>query len=40
MLLWILTIVENLKDETNYKILKLAYENFEDSSKTFFDGKR
>lgn len=33
-------LVENLKDETNYKILKLAYENFEDSSKTFFDGKR
>lgn len=31
---------ESTEDGSNYMLLKYEYENFEDSSKTFFDGRR
>lgn len=33
-------LVENSDDGAKYKFPKFAYENFEDASKTFFDGRR
>lgn len=33
-------LVENSDDGVKYKFLRYPYENFEDASKTFFDGRR